>query len=75
MCGFWRGPAGASEKVNLPLETGNLNAETPAVRWKKITIVGVDLPSTGCPAKAALRVGKSSPGAVGGKLTEKRMWP
>ena len=33
----------ASENANLPLETGNLNPETPAVRWKKITIVGVGL--------------------------------
>ncbi len=29
--------------VNLQLETGNLNRETHAVRWKKITIVGVGL--------------------------------
>ena len=35
--------SGAWENSNLPLETGNLNAETPAMRWKKITIVGVGL--------------------------------
>jgi hypothetical protein len=45
------------------------------VRWKKITIVGVDLPSGRLFRECRIAVWAVFAGAVGGKLTEKRMWP